>query len=215
MFQLNKRLYRRKVFKKSIPFSLKKIRLLSMLLFHNLYKYVENILFKVGQIHVFLKNPENILKTIFFLKYNCFFLCNQLLDFTIIDRIEMPIKENKRFEYIYIILSTYYNIRVFVRGFISFFEALPSLVSLFNSSNWLEREIWDLYGIFFIGHPDLRRILTDYGFSGFPFRKDFPLSGYVELRYDEVMKSIVMEPLELTQEFRYFKLENSWKNNYN
>jgi NADH dehydrogenase (ubiquinone) Fe-S protein 3 len=86
-----------------------------------------------------------------------------------------------------------------------------SAISLFNSINWLEREAWDLYGIIFLGHYDLRRILTDYGFLGSPFKKDFPLSGYTELRYDDINKVVVSEPLELTQEFRYFKLENVWR----
>lgn len=123
----------------------------------------------------------------------------------------MAIKKNKRFEFIYIFLSTVYNFRVFIRGFISLFESLKSLDFLYSSANWLEREVWDMYGIFIVGHPDLRRILTDYGFLGFPFRKDFPLSGYVELRYDEINKYVVVEPLELSQEFRYFRFENPWK----
>lgn len=164
---------------------------------------------KNNQIHIYLKN--NNLDIVYFLKYNSFFSVTQLLDFTVVDRLEMSIKKDKRFEFIYTFLSTIYNYRIFVRGFISVFESLKSLVFLFSSANWLEREVWDLYGIFIIGHPDLRRILTDYGFLGFPFRKDFPLSGYVELRYDEVNKYVVVEPLELSQEFRYFKFENPWK----
>jgi NADH-quinone oxidoreductase subunit C len=81
---------------------------------------------------------------------------------------------------------------------------------LYKSSGWLEREVWDLFGIFFVEHPDLRRILTDYGFQGFPLRKDFPLSGYTELRYDDESKSIVYEPIELAQEFRFFQFESPW-----
>lgn len=173
-------------------------------------KDIASILIKKNNhIHIYLK--ENNLDIIFFLKNNCYFSINQLLDFTIVDRLEMAIKKNKRFEFIYMFLSTLYNYRIFVRGFISIFESLKSLVQLFNSANWLEREVWDMYGVFIIDHPDLRRILTDYGFLGFPFRKDFPLSGYVELRYDEINKYVVVEPLELSQEFRYFKFENPWK----
>lgn len=164
---------------------------------------------KNNHIHVFLKsNYSNI---IYFLKNNIFFSLNQLLDFTVIDRLEMAIKKNKRFEFIYVLLSTNFNCRVFIRGFISIFESLESVSGFFNSANWLEREVWDMFGVFIVNHPDLRRILTDYGFLGFPFRKDFPLSGYIELRYDDVYKYVIMEPLELSQEFRYFKFENPWK----
>ena len=181
------------------------------LFLRNLFiKDIATILIKKNNhIHIFLK--ENNLDIIFFLKNNSYFSVNQLLDFTIVDRLEMAIKKNKRFEFIYVFLSTLFNHRIFVRGFISMFESLKSLVLLFNSANWLEREVWDMYGVFIVGHPDLRRILTDYGFLGFPFRKDFPLSGYVELRYDEINKYVVVEPLELSQEFRYFKFENPWK----
>ena len=123
----------------------------------------------------------------------------------------MSIKKNKRFEFIYLFVSTIWNYRIFLRGFISSFESLKSMTALYNSANWLEREVWDMFGVFIVGHNDLRRILTDYGFLGYPFRKDFPLSGYVELRYDETNKYIVVEPLELSQEFRFFKFDNPWK----
>ncbi len=164
---------------------------------------------KNGYIHIFLKN--NCLDIVYFLKNNVFFSVTQLLDFTVVDRLEMDIKKNKRFEFVYVFVSTMYNFRFFVRGFLSIFESLQSVTYLFNSANWLEREVWDLYGVFITGHPDLRRILTDYGFFGFPFRKDFPLSGYIELRYDEINKYVVVEPLELSQEFRYFRFDNPWK----
>jgi NADH:ubiquinone oxidoreductase subunit C len=88
---------------------------------------------------------------------------------------------------------------------------LVSLSSLYNSSNWLEREVWDLFGIFFSDHPDLRRILTDYGFQGFPMRKDFPLSGFVEIAYSDEFKKVIYLPLELTQEYRFFDFSTSWQ----
>ena len=117
----------------------------------------------------------------------------------------------KRFSVFYNFLSIYLNIRLFVFLNISETESLISVNSLFSSANWLEREIWDLFGIFFIGHLDLRRILTDYGFDGFALRKDFPLTGYVEVYYNEEDKLISYTPLELTQEYRFFDFETPWE----
>ena len=97
-----------------------------------------------------------------------------------------------------------------VKLFIDEITSVFSVVTLYINANWWEREIWDLYGIYFENHPDLRRILTDYGFEGHPMRKDFPLSGYVELRYDESKKRVVTETVELTQEFRVFSFETPW-----
>jgi NADH dehydrogenase (ubiquinone) Fe-S protein 3 len=97
-----------------------------------------------------------------------------------------------------------YNARVRVKTYASETSPVPSVVPLFNAANWQERETYDMYGIFFTGHPDLRRILTDYGFEGHPLRKDFPLTGYVEVRYDEEKKRVVSEPVELAQAFRNF-----------
>jgi NADH/F420H2 dehydrogenase subunit C len=117
---------------------------------------------------------------------------------------------NYRFNVVYDLLSLTYNSRLRVKVFINEINSLPSIVDIFVNSNWWEREIWDLYGIYFDKHPDLRRILTDYGFEGHPMRKDFPLSGYIEVRYDDNKKRIVVEPLELTQELRYFTFESPW-----
>lgn len=162
-----------------------------------------------NNISIFLK--KNVFSIAFYLKNSSYFSFSQLLDFTVVDRLEMSIKKDKRFEFFYLFVSTIFSYRVFLRGFISSFESISSLFVLYNSSVWLEREVWDMFGIFIVEHPDLRRILTDYGFLGHPFKKDFPLSGYVELRYDETNKYIVAEPLELSQEFRFFKFDNPWK----
>lgn len=112
-----------------------------------------------------------------------------------------------RFGVIYDILSLTYNSRLRVKVFVNEITSVDSIVNIYINSDWWEREIWDMYGIYFNNHPDLRRILTDYGFEGYPMRKDFPLSGYVELRYDQSKKRIVLEPLELSQEFRSFTYE--------
>ena len=107
-------------------------------------------------------------------------------------------------------MSLTYNSRLRLKVFTNELQSLPSSVKIFINANWWEREIWDLYGIYFDQHPDLRRILTDYGFEGHPLRKDFPLSGYIEVRYDDNKKRIVVEPLELTQEARSFTFESPW-----
>jgi len=117
-----------------------------------------------------------------------------------------------RFAVVYDLLSLTYNSRIRVKVFVNEMTAVPSLISIYINSDWWEREVWDMYGILFWGHPDLRRILTDYGFEGHPMRKDFPLSGYVEVRYDETKKRIVLEPVELTQEYRLFSFETPWSN---
>ena len=115
-----------------------------------------------------------------------------------------------RFSVVYDLLSLNYNTRLRVKTFVNEVTTVPSSINIFINANWWEREIWDLYGIYFYNHTDLRRILTDYGFEGNPMKKDFPLSGFLELRYDEGKKRIVAEPLELTQEFRSFTFETPW-----
>ena len=115
-----------------------------------------------------------------------------------------------RFVVVYDLLSLTFNSRLKVKAFVNEITFLPSSVGTFINADWWEREIWDLYGIYFTNHPDLRRILTDYGFEGHPMRKDFPLSGYIELRYDESKKRVITEAIQLTQEFRTFTLETPW-----
>lgn len=118
--------------------------------------------------------------------------------------VDYPTREH-RFEVVYNMLSMRYNARIRVKTYASETTPVPSIVPLFSVANWQEREVYDMFGVFFVGHPDLRRILTDYGFEGHPLRKDFPLTGYVEVRYDEEKKRVVQEPLELTQAFRNFE----------
>jgi NADH-quinone oxidoreductase subunit C len=124
--------------------------------------------------------------------------------------VDYPERE-KRFEVVYHLLSPRRNQRIRVKCETDEDTAVPSAVEVFPAANWFEREAYDLFGILFSGHPDLRRILTDYGFQGHPLRKDFPLTGYVEVRYDDAQKRVVYEPVKLTQEFRSFDFESPWE----
>ena len=121
-----------------------------------------------------------------------------------ITAVDYPTRDN-RFEIVYNLLSVRHNSRIRVKTYADEATPVPSITSLYDGANWYEREVYDLFGVFFTGHPDLRRIMTDYGFDGHPLRKDFPLTGYTEIRYDEEKKRIVVEPLELTQAFRNFE----------
>lgn len=125
----------------------------------------------------------------------------QVSDITAVD---FPTREY-RFEVVYNLLSVRHNSRIRVKTYADEATPVPSITSLYDGALWFEREVYDMFGVFFTGHPDLRRIMTDYGFDGHPLRKDFPLSGYTEIRYDEEKKRIVVEPLELTQAFRNFE----------
>lgn len=130
-----------------------------------------------------------------------------LLDITAVD---WPAREH-RFDVVYHLLSMRKNLRIRVKLVTDEATPVPSVVDVFPTANWLERETYDMYGILFSDHPDLRRILTDYGFEGHPLRKDFPLTGYKEVRYDDELKRVVYEPVRLTQEFRQFDFESPWE----
>ncbi len=132
---------------------------------------------------------------------------NQLIDLTAVDYPDRP----ERFEMVYQLLSMKNNMRLRVLMPVNEGEAVPSIVALFKAANWAEREVWDMFGIFFAGHPDLRRLLTDYGFEGHPLRKDFPLTGHVEVRYDDTLRRVVNEPVSLVQEFRDFDFLSPWE----
>lgn len=139
---------------------------------------------------------------------NCLF--KQLVDVTAVDYPERA----ERFDVIYNLLSLRQNLRIRVKLTVGEDTSVPSVAGIFSAADWLEREVWDMYGIYFAGHPDLRRILTDYGFEGHPQRKDFPLTGYVEMRYDEDEKRVVYEPVKLTQAFRNFDYLSPWEGSF-
>jgi len=124
--------------------------------------------------------------------------------------VDWPGRAN-RFDLVYHLLSARNNQRIRVKLEVDEMTQVPSAVAVYSAANWYEREAYDMYGILFSGHPDLRRLLTDYGFQGYPMRKDFPLSGYVEVRYDDIRKRVVYEPVKLTQEFRAFDFESPWE----
>lgn len=130
-----------------------------------------------------------------------------LIDITAVD---YPARE-KRFDVVYHLLSPRHNTRIRVKTAVGEDEAIPSAIGVWPAANWFERETYDLFGVLFSGHPDLRRILTDYGFEGHPLRKDFPMTGFVEVRYDDEQKRVVTEPVKLTQEFRQFDFLSPWE----
>jgi NADH-quinone oxidoreductase subunit C len=151
--------------------------------------------------------PKDLLALLTFLRDDplCRFVC--LIDICGVDHLS----REQRFDIVYHLLSPYRNLRVRVKLPTSADTPVPSVVSIFPAANWFEREAFDLYGVPFSGHPDLRRILTDYGFSGHPMRKDFPLTGEVELRWDEEAKRVVYEPVKLVQEYRQFDALSPWE----
>lgn len=180
----------------------------------NFLKFLKNVLnnhcFNVTQFRdeiIIQVCPSDLKSVIFFLKdhENCLF--KVLVDIFAIDHVN----SKNRFELTYCLLSIKYNSRIKVKTFVDELTPLESIVDVHQCANWLEREVWDMNGIYFEQHPDLRRILTDYGFEGYPLRKDFPLSGYIEVRYDDSQKRVISEPLELSQEFRVFNFSSPWE----
>ena len=161
---------------------------------------------KHDQLYLNIDN-EDLLKVTLFLKTNNETKFRQLIDITAVDYPET----DKRFKLVYLLLSHEFNERILVDFFINENELVSTLTSIFPSANWMEREVFDMYGIKFKDHPDLRRILTDYGFKGHPLRKDFPLTGHNEVRYSEDEKKVIYEPVKLEQNYRNFDYESPWE----
>ena len=156
---------------------------------------------------LFETNENDLLDVVQFLKLNENCKFKQLIDITVIDYPE----SNQRFQIVYLFLSHEYNQRLILKYSITENEIIPSVTGIFPSANWMEREVFDMYGVSFKDHPDLRRILTDYGFEGHPLRKDFPLTGHTEVRYSEEEKKVISEPVKLEQNYRNFDYESPWE----
>ena len=175
--------------------------------FNQIFKSHKTVLINDKNDLIIETTVDNLEKTLFFLKDHEGCLFKMLIDILVID---YPGKE-KRFSVVYCLLSLKYNVRIKVKISIDELTPVNSIANIYKSSCWMEREIYDMNGIFFENHPDLRRILADYGFEGFPLRKDFPLSGYTEVRYDDSQKRVVSESLEMSQEYRVFNFNSSWE----
>ena len=152
-------------------------------------------------------NVEDLSSTILFLKTNKKCKFRQLIDITAVD---YP-ANIKRFKIVYLLLSHENNLRIVLNINLEEGTSVPTIIKIFPSANWMEREVFDMYGINFKDHPDLRRILTDYGFEGHPLRKDFPLTGHTEVRYSEERKKVISEPVKLDQQYRNFDFESPWE----
>lgn len=183
--------------------------MITNLILHKYYiKYLTRIIPKLIKRIYILKSEiivytyfSNIKKLIFFFKNHTYSRFKSLSDICAVDY------PNRlwRFEVVYNLLSLDFSSRIRIKVKVDEILGITSIVEIFPAANWYERESWDMLGIFFENHPDLRRILTDYGFDGFPLRKDFPLSGYLELRYSDLQKRVISEPVQLSQEYRYFE----------
>ena len=159
-----------------------------------------------GQLYLKI-NCEDISEVLLFLKNNSHTKFRQLVDITAVDYPE----QTERFKMVYLLISHEFNNRIVLSYYINENEIVPSITQIFPSANWMEREVFDMYGIKFKDHPDLRRILTDYNFEGFPLRKDFPLTGHSEVRYSEDEKKVIYEPVKLEQNYRNFDYESPWE----
>ena len=161
---------------------------------------------KHDQIYVEI-DKEDLIDVVLFIKTNKDTKFRQLIDITVVDYPE----ETQRFKIVYLFLSHEFNQRMIISYFINENDLISSLTSVIPSANWMEREVFEMYGVNFKNHPDLRRILTDYGFEGHPLRKDFPLTGHSEVRYSEEKKKVINEPVKLEQNYRNFDYESPWE----
>jgi len=158
------------------------------------------------QLYINIDN-EDLIDVTLFIKSNDNTKFRQLIDITVVDYPE----NSQRFKVVYLFLSHEFNQRIILSYLIGENEVIPSLTPIYPAANWMEREVFDMYGVKFKDHPDMRRILTDYGFEGHPLRKDFPITGHTEVRYSEVQKKVISEPVKLEQNYRNFDYESPWE----
>lgn len=170
-------------------------------------QWVKKVIVQSNEVTLVLTHAKYLLPICQFLKNHSTTQFKMLVDVTAVD---YPAR-SQRFEVVYHFLSLQQNQRLRVKVDLEEASSLDSVTGLYPSANWFERETWDMFGIYFLNHPDLRRILTDYGFEGHPLRKDFPLTGYVEFKYDETKKRVISEPVELAQQFRSFEFRSPWE----
>ena len=185
---------------------MKKIENLEKLINSELTTKINSSKINHGQIYLNI-NENDLIDVVLFLKTNSHTMFRQLIDITAVDYPD----NDKRFKLVYLLLSHENNQRAIIDFSLNEHEVVSSLTPIFPASNWMEREVFDMYGIEFKDHPDLRRILTDYGFEGHPLRKDFPLSGHNEVRYSEDNKKVIYEPVKLEQNYREFDFESPWQ----
>ena len=167
---------------------------------------IKNSEIRHDQLYIDIES-EDLINVTLFIKSNENTKFRQLIDVTVVDYPE----NTQRFKVVYLFLSHEFNQRIILSYLISENEVIPSLTPIYPAANWMEREVFDMYGVKFKDHPDLRRILTDYGFEGHPLRKDFPLSGHTEVRYSEDQKKVIKEPVKLEQNYRNFDYESPWE----
>jgi len=167
---------------------------------------IKNTEIRHEQLYINIDN-EDLIDVTLFIKSNENTKFRQLIDITVVDYPENA----QRFKVVYLFLSHEFNQRIILSYLISENEVIPSLTPIYPAANWMEREVFDMYGVKFKDHPDMRRILTDYGFEGHPLRKDFPLTGHTEVRYSEEQKKVISEPVKLEQNYRNFDYESPWE----
>jgi len=180
-------------------------------IYYILFSFIYGIKVNHNNLSIYIFSVK-LLYCLTFLKYNSISYFNTLVDIVVVDHVSLI--KNNRFEVSYIFWNTLYEYRLSVKLFTDGLKSIYSIGNLYKSSLWLEREVWDMFGIKFLFHIGLRRILTDYGFKGYPLRKDFPLLGYVDVFYDDSIQSIKVVPLELAQNLRFFKFSNPWNKWY-
>lgn len=190
----------------------KRIYFVYLFCFNVLFKYIYSFMLKEKLLYINVL-PNDLIKIVTFFKYNSIVKLHSLLDIAVTDNISLT-KDSGRFVLNYVFWNYTYEYRIILRITCNVLQPLFSISYLYSSSDWLEREAWDMFGIKFLFHSNLRRILTDYGFNGHPFRKDFPLIGYFEVFYDDSKQVIAIHPVEVAQTLRFYQLENPWNKWY-